>query len=374
MKDGAHPLATKPESGPTGLVQRQTLQRQVHDVLLADVTSGKFQVNQKLPSIHALARRYTISTTPIRKAILELENDGYLERRHGSGTYVLKTQPRLSMRRTVMLCMAARAHLYGTFNTLFSSRLFAKGLLTAVVDTEREEGRSHRLAQALASDAQCFVIHGETSLPFEQIAKNARPGRHFLGVFTWETRVPFHNLHRVLSDYRGGGRLVADHLWSRGHRHVLLIGTQTMIKAVDTPATLRHQHGCSFAQRWRMLGGALTTLASELAPADNITVDTAAFLDRLRQSPAPTAVFGLRDLELWHAQTLLLRHAPKLADSMELIGHGNTPWSQAGHPPFSTVDLGLEEIADHAMRIVEAILNDRKPPDPDPVRQHLVLR
>ncbi|NLE41298.1 MAG: GntR family transcriptional regulator [Lentisphaerae bacterium] len=356
------------------LVKRQTLRRQVSDLLLADITSGRLRVGDKLPSIHVLSRRHNISTTPIRTAIHELEASGYLERRHGSGTYVQMTQPRLSMQRTVMLCIEARAHLYGELATLLAADLLGKGLLPAVVDTQHEEGRAARLAQALASDARFFIIRGEASLPFGQIAKASFPNRHFIGAISWETLTPFQNLHRVLSDYQGGGRLVAEHLWNAGHRRVLLVGTPSMIEAAANSASRSHQHGWGFARRWRELGGTQATLTSHWVPGDDVLLDEQGVVAAFRGTKAPTAIFGLRDLETWHTQTVLLRHAPKLADSIGLVGYGNTPWSQAGHPPFSTVDLDLPHIADQTLRMIEALLENQSPPDPPPLLPHLVLR
>ena len=50
-----------------------------------------------------------------------------------------------------------------------------------------------------------------------------------------------------------------------------------------------------------------------------------------------------------------MNHKPDLAASVEIIGYGNTPWSQAGHPPFSTIDLDLERMADETTRVIEAL-------------------
>ncbi|MDD4061350.1 MAG: substrate-binding domain-containing protein, partial [Kiritimatiellae bacterium] len=113
---------------------------------------------------------------------------------------------------------------------------------------------------------------------------------------------------------------------------------------------------------------------SHWVPGDDVLIDEQGVVAAFRGTKAPTAIFGLRDLETWHTQTVLLRHAPKLADSIGLVGYGNTPWSQAGHPPFSTVDLDLPDIADQTLRMIEALLENQSPPDPPPLLPHLVLR
>ena len=356
-------------------LRQSALKRQIRQLLLSDITSGQMQVGDKLRSIHELSRLYNVSTTPIRKAILELEAAGYLIRRHGSGTFIQMNHKPLSMANTVMLCIEARAHLYGELNSLLVGKLLSAGLLPAVVDIAAEEEVTTRLTRALASDARFFVVHGNADFNVDRLVKAAFPDRHVLGVISWETQVRPPNLHCILSDYAEGGRLVARHLWAQGHRRVLMMGTASIVSDITSTDVLRHRHGWGFAQRWKELGGSYATFSSGWSPGHDIRLNEPEFMAIFRGGNAPTAIFGLRDLEAWHARTLLLKQAPALAASMEMVGHGNTPWSQASNPPFSTVDLNLEEIADHTMLILEKLLaGEASPPDPKPVHPRLILR
>ncbi len=69
------------------------LHRQLHDGLRDAILSGRLGPGQKLPSTRTLSKRLSISRTTVSQAYDELEVEGYLAGRRGSGTYVALTVP-----------------------------------------------------------------------------------------------------------------------------------------------------------------------------------------------------------------------------------------------------------------------------------------
>ena len=57
--------------------------------LLEDLTNGELPVGAKLVNEQELAARFDVSRLTVREAVAALVTAGYLERRHGSGTYVV---------------------------------------------------------------------------------------------------------------------------------------------------------------------------------------------------------------------------------------------------------------------------------------------
>jgi len=57
--------------------------------LLEDLTNGELPVGAKLVNEQELASRFDVSRLTVREAVAALVTAGYLERRHGSGTYVI---------------------------------------------------------------------------------------------------------------------------------------------------------------------------------------------------------------------------------------------------------------------------------------------
>ncbi len=69
-------------------IKRPSLVDQVRQNLLDELVGGELPRGAKLPNETELAERFGVSRATIREAVLRLLEAGYLERRHGSGTYV----------------------------------------------------------------------------------------------------------------------------------------------------------------------------------------------------------------------------------------------------------------------------------------------
>jgi GntR family transcriptional regulator len=67
---------------------RPLLADMVRDGLRRAVITGTWPPGDKLPNEDALAERFGVSRATIREAVRGLVEEGYLARRHGSGTYV----------------------------------------------------------------------------------------------------------------------------------------------------------------------------------------------------------------------------------------------------------------------------------------------
>jgi DNA-binding GntR family transcriptional regulator len=67
---------------------RRSLRHSLAEELRARILAGEWGPGERLPSEPELARRRTVSRSSMRAAITVLEEDGFVSRRHGSGTYV----------------------------------------------------------------------------------------------------------------------------------------------------------------------------------------------------------------------------------------------------------------------------------------------
>ena len=68
--------------------KRPSRAEHVRDGLLADIVAGKLEPGARLANENDLAERFDVSRATVRDAVLGLIDAGYLDRRHGSGTYV----------------------------------------------------------------------------------------------------------------------------------------------------------------------------------------------------------------------------------------------------------------------------------------------
>jgi GntR family transcriptional regulator len=109
----------------------QPLYLQLMQRIRHGIETGVLQHGDELPGIRTLAKELVVSHNTVAKAYSELEHEGLLELRHGSGAYVSARRPTKTRAEKVRL---------------------ARGRVQALVELLREEGLSdeemHRLFEA----------------------------------------------------------------------------------------------------------------------------------------------------------------------------------------------------------------------------------
>lgn len=74
------------------------LYRQLMERVRADIASGLYPVNSRIPSEAELGEKYHVSRVTVRKALAELTEAGLLRRMQGKGTYVCAPRLRSNLR------------------------------------------------------------------------------------------------------------------------------------------------------------------------------------------------------------------------------------------------------------------------------------
>src|SRR5262245_3498734 len=67
--------------------------REVSRQLRADIAAGRYGPGARLPSEPQLVKQFGVSRPTIGRAMLDLQQEGLIERRAGSGTYVRASEP-----------------------------------------------------------------------------------------------------------------------------------------------------------------------------------------------------------------------------------------------------------------------------------------
>lgn len=67
---------------------RRSLRHSLASELRARIRAGEWSPGDRIPSEPELARKRTVSRSSMRAAITLLEEEGYVSRKHGSGTYI----------------------------------------------------------------------------------------------------------------------------------------------------------------------------------------------------------------------------------------------------------------------------------------------
>ncbi|MGP7816509.1 GntR family transcriptional regulator [Niallia sp. 01092] len=70
------------------MIAKKALYKKIYDDIVDKIDSGIYQVNELLPSESELEELFTASRTPVRQALKQLENDGFIYRLQGKGSFV----------------------------------------------------------------------------------------------------------------------------------------------------------------------------------------------------------------------------------------------------------------------------------------------
>ncbi len=332
--------------------QRRTKSMRVYDRLFRHITSPELAPGERLASMPRLAKLFETSVFTIQQAIRDLEAKGYVVTKNGSGTFVASCHRPLTMADTVMVCMEAHGHLYPELSAEIMDALSEHGRIGALIDINKgsnEEDMARRIAH---SESRTMIVHAGAHFPFRIFDLPGMKSKTVISVMSWTSPSRWSGLHRIIHDRDEGARLVAEHLMARGHRKVLLLGTASQIYLLTNDSPDDSTPSWPFSREWERLGGRWIAQESLVKEYLDMRLDEDAFLGVFDMADPPTAVFGLRDHEAWLAQDLLLRRRPGLAGKIEIVGYGNTPWSQAGHPPFSTVDFNFPDMVAETMKII----------------------
>lgn len=108
----------------------------LRDDLAARIAAGEWNADQALPSDNRLAREHALSVGTVRKAVQQLVDEGLLERRQGSGTYLKKPAFDATLFRFFQVREA------GEEQSIPTSRLISRVRVTAPDHVAQELGQS----------------------------------------------------------------------------------------------------------------------------------------------------------------------------------------------------------------------------------------
>lgn len=325
--------------------------------LAHEIEAGAWPIGGRMDTVRDLADRFETSVRTVHLALGELETRGYIVRKQGSGTYVARTEPELTMSDTVVLCVEATGHVFGDLASMLCKGLHSHGMLPMTADMATTDVAEKRqvIRRAVSGQAPIFIAHVNTHFPADELLAPPFQSKTIVGIVDWHTDLLTDRAHRVIVDHAEGGRIVARHLIERGHRHVLVTGSENMIDDITRRTTLSGLQGREFARLLQDSGGRITTLVANVDLAAEPSVDADALLSMMNSHNPPTAIFGMLDAAAWACRRVLAERAPTGVESVEIVGYGNTPWSRTTHPAFTSMDWNIDVIARETLDIVSHV-------------------
>ena len=195
---------------------------QVADILRREIAEGVFRDGQTLMTEEELRVRFGVSRQTVRQAIALLEEDGLVDRRRGSGTYVRhgprrrQGTPRIGVITTYITDYIFPSVISGIESVL--NRQGAVMTLSATYNDRRIE--RNLLERMIGGQIDGLIIEGSRTAEqtpnedcFRRLAERNIPVIFMNSYYPSMAPIP----HVVMDDY-GGGRTAAREILKRGYR------------------------------------------------------------------------------------------------------------------------------------------------------------
>ncbi|MDE1167917.1 MAG: FadR/GntR family transcriptional regulator [Pseudomonas sp.] len=143
-------------------------------VLTQNIELGQLAPGQKLPSETTLVREHGVSRTVVREALSKLQASGWVETRHGIGTFVLARESQLGLRLTVDTAANVRR--------VLELRMGLEVQAVALAAVRRSDSQLAHMRQAL-DDYQASLANNDSCVEedkrFHQLIAEATGNSYF---------------------------------------------------------------------------------------------------------------------------------------------------------------------------------------------------
>ncbi len=220
---------------------------QLASILRSELGQLRRQGITKLATEAELAQRYHMSRQTVRHALQLLEEDGLIERRQGSGSFILEQPtPKDDIRQIAVITTFLDDYIFPTILHDAQNSFSRSGYSTLVFATENKVSQEREiLTKILQQKVSAVLIEGsKTAFPtpnsdlYQTLQERSIPVLFLHGIYSNLTGFPC-----LLDNNYNGGYLLAKYLIDKGHRRICGI-----FKADDIQGPQRY-HGVVSALR-----------------------------------------------------------------------------------------------------------------------------
>ena len=218
--------------------------------LRADIAAGRYRQNNRLPSEPQLIKTFGVSRPTIARAMLDLQTEGLIERRAGSGTYIRTATPTAATTRQLGLLIPGleTTEIFGLICGELASLARAHDyslLWGGSTHPHQDIDPSREHAENICQQFVERKVSGVFFAPFELMAEQDKTNRQ-LAELLRQAGIPVVLLDRDLQpfpnrsdfdlvgiDNMAGGFLLADHLLKLGCERICFVARPLSAPTVD---------------------------------------------------------------------------------------------------------------------------------------------
>jgi len=322
--------------------------KQIRDHILGLARERKWTIGQKLPTELELVRQFGVSRNTVRQALGDLQQDGWINRRAGLGTFFAGDDRSAGQRHYIIGVMVSHgAYIYTDIIKAAEKVLGPAGyhlLLGSSALSLGEDRRVHK--KSLSWNPDGFLLELWNPEMYQAAHKLVANGTPFV-LMNWTSEDP--RISFVAPNDVAAGESAFRYLYARGHRRIAFVGIRDNEPSENRLQGLRRAAEAA----GHAIPSDLIKLGEGLRPATRHAATPAATRELISRGDAgPTAIFCFNDEEAAQAYIAIREAGLSVPRDISVIGFDNSQISQALYPPLTTFEHPKARIGDMAARVL----------------------
>lgn len=341
----------------------------IRDEITRRIEAGELKQGERIPSLREMGDEFGVSSITARRALLDLLNEGIVERRGGIGAFVtgVRRRPRIAV---VIIGYGESAWRQnsGSFGQLvggIASSMWEHDALMTVLPVNDPVTAPMAIKQLLHDqpvDGMLFRVAGDVDWRVVEI-----PAEQDLGAVLIKRTPPGPGVPAVLPDARHAGSIAVEHLYELGHRR---IGLLTATASTDT----YRDHKAGFIAALEERGIRVSReLVSEVGSVFGDERRAAA--ERLLLLPdRPTAIVCNADFLALDVYEAAADHGLSIPGDISVVSFDDMEFAQHLQPPLTTVRLSYYDLGHAAAATLFRVLEGDEVPTVQELPVGLIVR
>lgn len=312
---------------------------------LREMIAG-LSVGDRLPSITDLEKHFGVAKSTVEAAVADLQAEGLVVRRQGSGTFVTAPttsatptrRPRAGRMVITSIPLGGTINIFTAMTAAVEAEMRRAGfdpMLLCEMSARQRFAQIERRWEAGSIDGYIHIGSISETVEYPPVP----------GVIMGETMPDEAPVHMVTVDNYGGGRRAGEYLWRLGHRHVACLAAQVLTPGIPRFAGL--------SDVLQELGGSDVSCTSflwrESESSDLPRLETA-LRSVLDATPRPTAIFFGNDQAAFPALQMLLSWGYRVPEDISVVSFDDTP-GLASHTRPALTGLRMPTLALGALAV-----------------------
>jgi GntR family transcriptional regulator of arabinose operon len=336
----------------------RSISRNIADAILSDLLhSGQVQQGDKLPPVRELERRYNVSRATIVHALGLLEQQGWINRRQGSGCYVARRAGERPTAQNLMGFIARNTNsevilrVYAGIERI--ARLHGFNVLVASSDDSYTFERQ-QVDNLIRAGCAAIVLFPVTRTEAELREDYLKREFTDFPIVLVDIAYPEQKRSQVVFDNYLLGYEMTEMLLREGHRRIAFMDIEKGAQPFMHYSTRERYRGYLDALRHAGISPDPEdhwVMRSHL-PGEDMIEEVEPFLRRWQQMDSrPSAVIAIEDFCAIHTIQLAKHLGIRVPEELTVVGFDNLSVARNFHPAFPTSDPDFRRAGEIAARL-----------------------